>query len=288
MQFTIHGGVAVAKYVYDAWGNHKIYDANNNEVTSTTHIGYINPIRYRGYYFDVETGLYYLQARYYDPETGRFLNSDAIEYLAPEQLGGLNLYAYCNNNPVMDADPTGCFGILTAILIGAVIGAVIGATIEGVEAYEEAVEEGATGLELVGKTIAGAAKGAVIGGALGAVAGAASYGVASAIVAGATALTTGTGAAGALALANGGVLASGETVAVAASALLLGIGIVFSKPNSGRIRFSDDTGINPETGKPFDNAEEARRYYKRIKDAKAKLKWKKWLKGKGWYQNHLD
>ena len=97
-------GDVVAKYVYDAWGNHKIYDANNNEVTSTSHIGYINPIRYRGYYFDVETNLYYLQTRYYDPETGRFLNSDAIEYLAPEQLGGLNLYAYCNNNPVVFSD----------------------------------------------------------------------------------------------------------------------------------------------------------------------------------------
>ena len=100
-------GHIVVKYVYDAWGNHKIYDANNNEVTSTSHIGYINPIRYRGYYFDVETGLYYLGARYYDPETGRFLNSDAIEYLAPEQLGGLNLYAYCGNNPVIAMDPTG-------------------------------------------------------------------------------------------------------------------------------------------------------------------------------------
>ena len=100
-------GYIVARYVYDAWGNHKIYDANNNEVTSTTHIGYINPIRYRGYYFDVETNLYYLQTRYYDPETGRFLNSDAIEYLAPKQLGGLNLYAYCGDNPIASFDPFG-------------------------------------------------------------------------------------------------------------------------------------------------------------------------------------
>ncbi len=55
----------------------------------------------------VETGLYYLQTRYYDPETGRFLNSDAIEYLAPEQLGGLNLYAYCGDNPIIYKDLTG-------------------------------------------------------------------------------------------------------------------------------------------------------------------------------------
>ena len=67
----------------------------------------INPFRYRGYYYDVETDLYYLQSRYYDPETGRFLNSDAYSYLSPETLNGLNLYAYCGNNPVMRVDPNG-------------------------------------------------------------------------------------------------------------------------------------------------------------------------------------
>jgi RHS repeat-associated protein len=51
------------------------------------------PIRYRGYYYDAETGLYYLRARYYDPETGRFISQDDVSYLAPEHLSGLNLYA---------------------------------------------------------------------------------------------------------------------------------------------------------------------------------------------------
>ena len=64
----------------------------------------MNPFRYRGYYFDIETKLYYLISRYYDPETCRFISADSIEYLDPETLGGLNLYAYCCNNPVMRTD----------------------------------------------------------------------------------------------------------------------------------------------------------------------------------------
>jgi len=67
----------------------------------------MNPFRYRGYYFDSETGLYYLQSRYYDPKTGRFISPDAYSYLEPDTVNGLNLYSYCNNNPVMNVDPSG-------------------------------------------------------------------------------------------------------------------------------------------------------------------------------------
>jgi len=66
-----------------------------------------NPFRYRGYYYDTESGLYYLNSRYYDPATGRFLNEDTVSYLEPKTLGGLNLYVYCNNNPIMGYDPNG-------------------------------------------------------------------------------------------------------------------------------------------------------------------------------------
>ena len=90
----------VAQYVYDAWGNGKILHSVNG-------IAELNPFRYRSYYLDVETNLYYLQTRYYDPELGRFISADSIEYLDPETLGGLNLYAYCGNNPVMGIDPNG-------------------------------------------------------------------------------------------------------------------------------------------------------------------------------------
>ncbi len=100
-------GAKVASYVYDAWGNHKIFDVNGNEVTTTTHIGYINPVRYRGYYYDVETGLYYVSSRYYDPEIGRWINADnQIAGVGGEVLG-YNVFAYYINNPVNLSDPTG-------------------------------------------------------------------------------------------------------------------------------------------------------------------------------------
>ncbi len=97
----------VAKYIYDAWGNHKVLNPDGTENTSTTFIGNINPFRYRGYYFDSETNLYYLNSRYYDSEVGRFISPDSIEYLDSESINGLNLYCYCMNNPIMYADPSG-------------------------------------------------------------------------------------------------------------------------------------------------------------------------------------
>ena len=76
-------------YEYDAWGNHAVVDANGNDVTSG--IGVLNPFRYRGYYYDTETELYYLQTRYYDPELGRFISQDSLEYADPAAINGLNL-----------------------------------------------------------------------------------------------------------------------------------------------------------------------------------------------------
>ena len=123
-QKTIQGDVArifnangylVARYVYDAWGNHTVYDADGNINTDANFIGNINPFRYRGYYYDVETGLYYLNTRYYDPFACRFINADDISYIEPETINGLNLYSYCLNTPVMYVDPTGHFSIGTFI-----------------------------------------------------------------------------------------------------------------------------------------------------------------------------
>lgn len=92
-----------AGYEYDLWGN----------ITSggSSGIAKENPFRYRGYYYDSETGFYYLQSRYYDPEICRFINADNLELLSTLSgtPGQLNLYAYCNNNPVMYSDPSGCF-----------------------------------------------------------------------------------------------------------------------------------------------------------------------------------
>ncbi len=96
-------GAVVVKYAYDAWGNclTTVRDIN------ATGIADLNPFRYRGYYYDVETKLYFLKTRYYDPEIGRFITIDDISYLDPNSINGLNLYAYCGNNPVMGYDPNG-------------------------------------------------------------------------------------------------------------------------------------------------------------------------------------
>ena len=95
-------GALQCRYEYDAWGNHKVYNASGSEISAEVlNIGNINPIRYRGYYWDKEFGLYYLQSRYYDPALGRFISADSVEYLEPNDIIGLNLYAYCYDNPIM-------------------------------------------------------------------------------------------------------------------------------------------------------------------------------------------
>ena len=124
-------GQKVVKYVYDAWGHCKVCNPDGTENTDAAFIGNKNPFRYRGYYFDAETGLYFLQTRYYDPDTGRFLSPDDFSYIDPDTVGGINLYAYCNGDPVDYSDPTGQFvltalAILKAVAISAAIGAAIG------------------------------------------------------------------------------------------------------------------------------------------------------------------
>lgn len=105
-------GYPVVKYTYDAWGNCSVdYD------DSGYGIGYINPFTYRGYFFDNGLGLYYLKSRYYDPKTGRFISQDSIEFVDPESINGLNLYAYCGNNPVMYVDYNGNYAVSTILAV---------------------------------------------------------------------------------------------------------------------------------------------------------------------------
>ena len=129
-------GILQCTYEYDAWGNHVIYDADGKVVDGNSdNIGLINPIRYRGYYFDEETGLYYLKTRYYDPQVGRFMTIDNLNYLEPEKIAGLNLYDYCYNNPIMYYDPIGCFPLTIFLILAATT--IIGASIAGVKASKE-------------------------------------------------------------------------------------------------------------------------------------------------------
>ena len=105
-------GSQVVVYRYDAWGEVLV-----SSDASGFGLAQINPLRYRGYYYDQETGLYYLQTRYYDPKVRRFLNADDASVLTkdPEQLTEKNLYAYCDDNPVMYRDDTGMFDIVSGI-----------------------------------------------------------------------------------------------------------------------------------------------------------------------------
>ena len=108
----------LVEYTYDAWGN--ILQMNDT-TDGWFKVGTANPFRYRGYYYDNESGFYYLQSRYYDPATGRFLNADDTAYLGvTETTSGYNLFSYCNSNPVYYKDSFG-FGP-----VGAIIGGILG------------------------------------------------------------------------------------------------------------------------------------------------------------------
>lgn len=103
-------GSLVARYIYDTWGNTlSVTDASGKAITDPLHIANINPIRYRGYYYDAETGLYYLQSRYYDTSTRRFLNADTL--LGANAGAAYNLFAYCGNNPINMQDSDGLYPI---------------------------------------------------------------------------------------------------------------------------------------------------------------------------------
>lgn len=101
----------VVNYNYDAYGNMKAVAGENGLAGAVVMILY-NSITYRGYYFDIDTNLYYLQSRYYFPEWGRFINADDVEYLGVSGTAlSYNLYAYCENDPVNGSDPNGCYNI---------------------------------------------------------------------------------------------------------------------------------------------------------------------------------
>ena len=97
VKLVTESGAVAASYEYDAWGN---------ILSSSGSMAETNPLRYRGYYYDSETGFYYLQSRYYDPTNHRFINADSYTSTGQGFLG-YNMFAYCGNNPVRRSDPTG-------------------------------------------------------------------------------------------------------------------------------------------------------------------------------------
>ena len=97
----------IVEYEYDAWGKVlSVKDAKGQEITAKNHIAHINPFRYRSYYYDEETKLYYLNSRYYNPEWGRFINIDNYIGYVKDYLS-CNLYLYSNNNYINMIDESG-------------------------------------------------------------------------------------------------------------------------------------------------------------------------------------
>ena len=145
-------GTVHASYTYDAWGN---------ILSSSGTLASINPLRYRGYYYDAETGLYYVSTRYYDPEICRFINPDNVDLLgANGDFASLNLFVYCGNNPITRADDGGEFWTIVG---GALLGGAISAGFEIVSQ----IRDGATFGTLDWSSVAiEAASGALIGGVL--------------------------------------------------------------------------------------------------------------------------
>ncbi len=184
----------VVEYTYDAWG--KLLNTTCKD--GYEDIGQQNPFLYRGYYYDSETELYYLNSRYYDPQTGRFINADS--QLNPSAgLVGTNLFAYGLNNPVNMADSSGHFPFL---IVTALVGAVVGGIIGGVVAANHG-ENVWAGIGI------GAAAGGLIGLGAGAAAGALLAGSATAST---VAVMTG-GSALAATVGSGGIAAGGKMLA---------------------------------------------------------------------------
>ena len=171
----------IARYSYDAWGNQIVEYLNNegkfvaiekdfeyNNISEINRfIAFKNPFRYRSYYYDFETNLYYLNSRYYDSEIGRFINADDIGNIdiTGNSINGLNLYAYCLNNPVNDTDSNGAASWWQWLLFG------IGALLVVAATVVVTVASGGTALGVFGTIVLGAAKGALIGVAIGSVVG---------------------------------------------------------------------------------------------------------------------
>ena len=111
-------GTKIGSYTYDAWGNCTVSTESGTTTIQKRIVRTLNPFRYRGYYYDTETGFYYVSSRYYDPKVGRWINADGFVSTGQDIIG-YNMFAYCGNNPVNRKDPTGQFWI-TALIVATV------------------------------------------------------------------------------------------------------------------------------------------------------------------------
>ena len=151
-------GNVLATYVYDAWGNVtetvELADGGNA-------IANLNPLRYRGYYFDTDTGYYYLNARYYNAEWGRMISPDNADVvtITPMAFTDKNLYAYCDNNPVMRTDNGGEWW---NVIAGAIVGAAVNLVTSVVSELVEGNIKPKDFAQIAASTVIGAIEGALI------------------------------------------------------------------------------------------------------------------------------
>ena len=121
--------ITLRRSAYGAWGNYSVHDDKGAKITKASFIGHINPLRYRGYYYDRETRLYYLQSRYYDFANCRFINADTFATTDANGFLSANMFAYCENNPVMRADEDG--ESWQKVAVSAFLGGITGAITDG-------------------------------------------------------------------------------------------------------------------------------------------------------------
>ena len=141
-------GATICTYTYDAWG--RLLNSSTNQIFKA------NPIRYRGYYYDTESGLYYLGSRYYDPQVKRFINADGAAFATinpySNGLTDKNYFAYCDNDPVSRKDDVGTF-------FNTIIGGIVG----GITAACSAALSGESGRNIAAAAAGGAVSGAISG-----------------------------------------------------------------------------------------------------------------------------
>ncbi|MBR4891331.1 MAG: RHS repeat-associated core domain-containing protein [Clostridia bacterium] len=126
-------GEVIVEYSYDAWGKVTFSESSLQNMTKASTLCFVSPFTYRGYCYDYDIELYYLQSRYYSAEIGRFINTDDTQIAIATQgeILGANLFAYCNNNPVMGVDYNGTIPITTIYkILQGVLGGVLGAVFQ--------------------------------------------------------------------------------------------------------------------------------------------------------------
>ncbi len=112
-------GEVIVEYSYDAWGNVTFHETSLQNMTKASTLCFVSPFTYRGYCYDYDIELYYLQSRYYSAEIGRFINTDDTQIAIATQgeILGANLFAYCNNNPINKVDYTGYSEAISSLVV---------------------------------------------------------------------------------------------------------------------------------------------------------------------------